>query len=79
VVLVLGPGWGDQIQAEKAGVVEIADLFVVNKGDRPGVDEVRLSLLGAAGESGPQVLVTTASTGEGVSALVDALDGLLAV
>jgi LAO/AO transport system kinase len=78
VVLVVGPGWGDQIQAEKAGVVEIADLLVVNKGDRPGVDEVRLALLGAAGESGPQILVTTASTGEGVAALVDALDGLLA-
>jgi LAO/AO transport system kinase len=78
VVLVVGPGWGDQIQAEKAGVVEIADLFVVNKGDRPGVDEVRLALLGAAGESGAEVLVTTASTGEGVPALVDALDALAA-
>jgi len=78
VVLVVGPGWGDQIQAEKAGVVEIADLFVVNKGDRPGVDEVGLALSGAAGESGPEILVTTASTGEGVAALVDAIDGLLA-
>ena len=79
VILVVGPGWGDQIQAEKAGVVEIADLFVVNKGDRPGVDEVRRALLGAAGESGPEVLITTASTGEGVASLVDAIDRLLAV
>jgi len=79
VVLVVGPGWGDQIQAEKAGVVEIADLFVVNKGDRPGADEVRMALLGAAGEKGPEVLVTTAATGEGVSTLVDALDRLLSV
>ncbi|HSO50279.1 MAG TPA: GTP-binding protein, partial [Acidimicrobiia bacterium] len=79
VVLVVGPGWGDQIQAEKAGVVEIADLFVVNKGDRPGVDEVRRVLLGAAGESGPEVLITTAVTGAGGPALVDALDGLAAV
>jgi hypothetical protein len=39
---------------------------------------VRLALLGAAGQSGPQVLVTTASTGEGVPALVDALDALAA-
>jgi LAO/AO transport system kinase len=78
VVLVVGPGWGDQIQAEKAGVAEIADLFVVNKGDRPGVDEVRRALLGAARESGPEVLITTAITGEGVPELVDALDGLAA-
>jgi LAO/AO transport system kinase len=78
VVLVVGPGWGDQIQAEKAGVIEIANLFVVNKADRPGVDEVRRALLGAAGESGPEVLITTALTGEGVPELVDALDGLAA-
>lgn len=78
VVLVVGPGWGDQIQAEKAGVAEIADLFVVNKGDRPGVDEVRRALLGAARVSGPEVLITTAITGEGVPELVDALDGLAA-
>lgn len=77
VVLVVGPGWGDQIQAEKAGIVEIAGLYVVNKGDRPGVDEVRIALLGAAGESGPEVLTTTASTGEGVAALVDAMDRLV--
>ncbi len=78
VVLVVGPGWGDQIQAEKAGVVEIADMFVVNKGDRPGVDEVRRALLGAGGQSGPEVLITTAITGEGVAALVDAIDRHLA-
>lgn len=77
VVLVVGPGWGDQIQAEKAGVVEIAGLFVVNKGDRPGADEVRRTLLGAGGEFGRDVLVTTASTGEGVGILVDAMDQLL--
>ncbi|HEY4584177.1 MAG TPA: methylmalonyl Co-A mutase-associated GTPase MeaB [Acidimicrobiia bacterium] len=77
VVLVVGPGWGDQIQAEKAGVIEIADLFVVNKADRPGVDEVRHALLGAAGESGSEVLTTTALTGEGVGALVDAIEKLV--
>jgi LAO/AO transport system kinase len=79
VVLVVGPGWGDQIQAEKAGVVEIAHLFVVNKGDRHGVDEVRRALLGATSEKGPEVLVTTAHTGEGVDVLVDAIDRLLSV
>ncbi len=77
VVLVVGPGWGDQVQAEKAGVVEIADLFVVNKADRQGVDEVRRVLMSASGESGPQVMTTTATTGQGVDALVDEIDRLL--
>jgi LAO/AO transport system kinase len=71
VVLVLSPGWGDQIQADKAGIVEIADVFVVNKGDRPGADIVHRALLERIGGSGEPVLITTATTGEGVSALVD--------
>jgi LAO/AO transport system kinase len=73
VVLVLGPGWGDQIQASKAGIVEITDVFVINKGDRPGVDTVHRALLESLGDSPPPVLVTTALTGEGVSELVDAV------
>lgn len=71
VVLVLGPGWGDQVQANKAGIVEITDVFVVNKGDRPGVDTVHRALVDSLGESEAPVLVTTALTGEGVPALVD--------
>jgi LAO/AO transport system kinase len=77
VVLVVGPGWGDQIQAEKAGVVEIADVLVVNKGDRQGVDEVRTALLGAAGDAGARVMVTTATTGHGVKELVDEIGRIL--
>ncbi|HEX2404927.1 MAG TPA: methylmalonyl Co-A mutase-associated GTPase MeaB [Acidimicrobiia bacterium] len=73
VVLVLGPGWGDQIQADKAGIVEIADVFVVNKGDRPGVDIVHLALLDRLGGSAAPVLITTALTGEGVSDLVEVI------
>jgi LAO/AO transport system kinase len=73
VVLVLGPGWGDQIQADKAGIVEIADVFVVNKGDRPGVDIVHLALLDRLGGSDAPVLITTALTGEGVSDLVQVI------
>lgn len=73
VVLVLGPGWGDQIQASKAGIVEIADVFVINKGDRPGVDTVHRALVEALGDKDAPVLVTTAATGDGVSALVDAV------
>ncbi len=73
VVLVLGPGWGDQIQASKAGIVEITDVFVINKGDRPGVDTVHRALIEALGDNDSPVLVTTAATGEGVAALVDAV------
>ena len=73
VILVLGPGWGDQIQANKAGILEITDVFVVNKGDRPGVDTVHRALVDSLGESEAPVLVTTALTGEGVPALVDAV------
>ena len=72
VVLVVAPGWGDQIQAEKAGIVEIADLFVVNKGDRSGAHEVQTALLSSVGDDA-RILITTATTGEGVTELVDAL------
>lgn len=78
VVLVVGPAWGDQIQADKAGVVEIADLFVVNKGDRPGGDEVKRALQETTGERGVQVMVTTATTGDGVTGVLDEIGRLLA-
>jgi LAO/AO transport system kinase len=60
VVFVVAPGWGDQIQADKAGIV-----------DRPGVGIVHRALLERLGDSGDPVLITTATTGEGVPALVD--------
>ena len=77
VVLVVGPSWGDQVQADKAGIVEIADVFVVNKGDRPGVKDVARALREAADSRDVRVLVTTATTGEGVAALLDEIDRLL--
>ena len=43
-VVVVNPGWGDAVQANKAGLMEIADVFVINKADRPGVDETRRDL-----------------------------------
>jgi LAO/AO transport system kinase len=73
VVLVLGPGWGDQIQANKAGIVEISDVFVINKADRPGFDTVHRALLDSLGEPHAPILVTTAITGEGVPALIEAV------
>ena len=76
VVLVVGPSWGDQMQADKAGIVEIADLFVVNKGDQPGVNDVRRALRETADAKDVEVLVTTATTGEGVAEVVDEIDRL---
>lgn len=78
VVLVVGPGWGDQIQADKAGIVEIADLYVVNKADRPGFSEVKRALQEAADAKNTKIIVTTATTGEGVEELLDEIDRLLA-
>lgn len=43
-VVVVNPGWGDAVQANKAGLMEIADIFVVNKADRPGADDTRRDL-----------------------------------
>ena len=43
-VVVVNPGWGDEVQAAKAGLLEIADVFVINKADRPGVDQTRRDL-----------------------------------
>jgi LAO/AO transport system kinase len=73
-VVVVTPGWGDAMQANKAGLLEIADLFVVNKADRPGVHEARRDLqqmldLSAPSDWRPPVLSTVASTGEGVEEL----------
>lgn len=76
VVLVVGPSWGDQMQADKAGIVEIADLFVVNKGDLPGVNDVKRALRETADANKAVVLVTTATTGEGVAEVLDEIDRL---
>jgi LAO/AO transport system kinase len=77
-VVVVNPGWGDAVQANKAGLLEIADLFVINKADRPGADEARrdlermLDLTDRAGWR-PPVLATTAVTGDGVPELWSAI------
>lgn len=73
VILVVGPSWGDQVQADKAGIVEIADIFVVNKNDRPGVSDVKRALTEAADSRGAEILVTIATTGEGVDELLSAI------
>ena len=85
-VVVEAPDMGDEIQAIKAGLLEVADIIVVNKGDRPGAhrtagqlhamlaDAPREARPGRAAPKRPEVLVTTAATGEGVPELLAALD-----
>ncbi len=73
-LVVVTPGWGDSIQAAKAGLLEVADLFVVNKADRPGTREAVRDLnqmldLAPPGEWRPPVLETVAVSGEGVDEL----------
>jgi LAO/AO transport system ATPase len=82
-LLVLAPGFGDGIQAAKAGIIEIADVFVVNKADRDGADQVARDLrymqsLGGrhsdAGAWRPPILKTIASRGEGIADVIDAIE-----
>ncbi len=77
-VVVTAPGLGDEIQALKAGVLEIADILVVNKADRPDAERAARALAGArAGPGdGPPVLQTVATTGEGVEAFARAVDAV---
>lgn len=79
VVLVLAPGAGDGVQAAKAGILEIADVFVVNKADRDGAEgvvrELR-SMIGLGSQSQtwtPEIVTTVATTGQGLSDLVVAI------
>ena len=78
-VVVSAPGLGDDIQAMKSGLLEIADVIVVNKGDRPGVEQTMQQLIGAlsiratVAEKIP-VLKTTALNGDGVPKLIETLD-----
>jgi LAO/AO transport system kinase len=79
-VVVVNPGWGDSVQANKAGLMEIADVFVINKADRKGVEETSRDLMQMLDLSDlphdtwrPPIIPTIGSTGEGVTALWDAV------
>lgn len=81
-VVLLAPGMGDGIQAAKAGILEIGDVYVVNKADRDGADATARELnhmlgLGearAAGDWRPPIVKTVAARGEGVDEVVEALE-----
>lgn len=73
-VVVVNPGWGDSVQSNKAGLMEIADVFVVNKADRPGAAQTTHDLesmmdLTDTGSWRPPVIRTVATEGEGADLL----------
>lgn len=85
-ILVLAPGLGDHVQIAKAGVLEIADILVVNKSDDPGAQKMAAELRGMVGRGGqtaaadheshwsPPIVPTVAVRGNGIEALVEAID-----
>jgi LAO/AO transport system kinase len=79
-VVVVNPGWGDSVQANKAGLLEIADVFVINKADRPGAADARHDLEHMLemsnipqGSWRPPILETVASNGSGLAELDEAI------
>ena len=78
-LVVVSPGWGDAVQVSKAGILEIADVFVVNKADREGAEVAARDLrqmLRMGGEMPwtPPVVTTTATVGAGTAELWDAIE-----
>jgi LAO/AO transport system kinase len=95
-VVLEAPESGDEVQAIKAGLLEVADIVVVNKGDRPGAArtaaQLRAMLVAGRGPAAstarhqadggprrPEILITTATTGEGVAELLAAIDRRMAL
>jgi LAO/AO transport system kinase len=80
VAVLLAPGMGDAVQAAKAGILEVADLFIVNKADKPDAQQVVWDLRGmlalGANDKGwkPPIITTTATAGEGLAEVVTQLD-----
>ncbi|MBT3248956.1 MAG: methylmalonyl Co-A mutase-associated GTPase MeaB [Actinobacteria bacterium] len=77
-VVVVNPGWGDAVQANKSGLLEVADIFVINKADRPGAQDTRrdlelmLELSHVSGQEDPTgyrppIIMATATTGDGIA------------
>ena len=77
-IVVVNPGWGDGVQAAKAGLLEIADVFVVNKADRPGTDDavrnlVQMLELSAARPWTPPIIEAVATESRGIEELAAAV------
>jgi LAO/AO transport system kinase len=82
IVVILIPGAGDEIQVFKAGIMEIADIFILNKADSPLADRTEKQLkamldLGLVGKTPPPVIKTVATEGKGVDKLIKEIDKLV--
>ena len=78
-LVVVSPGWGDAVQVAKAGILEIADVFVVNKADKEGAQKAAGDLramlkMGQALEWVPRVVLTSSTTGGGMAELWEAVE-----
>ena len=82
-IVMVAPGLGDAVQANKSGLLEVADVLVVNKADRPGADDVRRDLehmldlghiTGVTQHWRPEIIMTTATTGDGARQVHQAVD-----
>ena len=69
-LLVMNPGSGDDIQMMKAGIMEIGDIFVINKSDNPGADELESFLRASFADINNKIIKTSARNGQGVKELV---------
>jgi LAO/AO transport system kinase len=77
-LVIVSPGWGDAVQVSKAGILEIADLFVVNKADKEGAGEAVRDLrnmlrMGPKAEWTPPIVTTSTVTGQGIDELWEAI------
>jgi len=82
VVVILTPDAGDEIQAFKAGIMEIADIFVINKADHPGAERMERQLramldLGLSDKDKPAIIRTVATKGKGLDTLICEVDRVL--
>ncbi|MGD9346572.1 MAG: methylmalonyl Co-A mutase-associated GTPase MeaB [Candidatus Aminicenantes bacterium] len=82
IILVLTPGSGDEIQIFKAGIMEIADIFVINKADSPDAEQTERQImamleLGKKGDTAPPVLKTVATEGRGITSLIQGIDDII--
>jgi LAO/AO transport system kinase len=78
-LVIVSPGWGDAVQVSKAGILEIADVFVVNKADKEGAGEAVRDLknmlrMGPKTEWTPPIVKTSTVTGEGIDELWEAIE-----
>ena len=82
IIVVLTPGAGDEIQIFKAGIMEIADVFVINKADSPDAERTERQIeamldIGKKDQAAPPVLKTVATEGRGVKPLVEAIEHII--